>query len=998
MTMKRIFCAVLAACLGSSIPAIAQTSGETDALAPIATVSEAESTVFTTVTVEGEDITVEMRQAADDDAEPLIDADPIIKALRGRWETRDALLLVQRYQDGADMLLDMRDGKVRGNGVVLGALPGWEERETADTWLPPNAIAVMTGTGVSVSSEDGRYVFVLDDRLRPQFGLELFVQNQRILADLAPPRTVGSVLIVPLSPIAEALGSEVTLSDDEQDVTVVRSQDSAVITLNLNTGLVTVNGNPRGLTPNIAYAERVEGEVLLPFTAVETLTGTHVKLIPGSARIDVSLDDRLTSAAMPGERVDTVTDNTPFTPERLDFSVSDSGTNQADFHSRWKGFNTKLRYQSSGSISEPAALAPSLLSLDVRSQSGWTATLGDYNAEFGETTGVGASRTRGVAWRTLTKDGGLLAVSAGVPLVGNEQVADDVSRPVYGGFAAGVRKVSDDGRREYSLSALSAEDGDTRAVATYQRSFDLSDNVKGFTNANVSGEAAVFDEALRSGFDVRARGNIQYRFGPRASIRATGSYDGALFFQSAAREPSGSTDPARFEGALSQDAAPRIAGSVSSDWRAERDWGPLRAPSLAGRINFTHQGDSSNAAVSAALSTQVTEIGPQVSLSISRGMADTPTGTTETTSFSVRAFKNFDWGTLTASYNQSDNAEGLQQRFVGTVGVNPWVRRLDKGASVSFGPSASAVWSPESQSVRFGLGAGFNSGSMFGERFTLNSSFSAGQSVNPEESRTDLVASLTGQYRLTRGVVLQLGYVDDLRNRRNLSIGLRGSFQFAEPRKYSRPDDGRGVLKGRVFFDRNRDGVRQDDEPGIGGLMVRVTGTGLALRADRQGYFTIQNMPPGLYSVVLDKRALPLGMLVSEDESGRATLAPDRITTMDIPVIASGQVRGAAFIDADGDGEITRGEERLEGAVIELVPQDDAETVTQRAAAFGQYGFESLNPGTYTITVSVGGRVRHRSTIELSDDNLFRVLNLAVPPMSAETPPKRSGGGVLSTP
>jgi len=979
----RSFCAALAVWLGLHVPALARSPDETGEAAREAeifqAVEETQNTTFTTVIVEGEDVAVRMREAEAPDGELLLDADPIIRALNSSWETRDALLLVRRFQDGANMLLDMRDGKVRGNGVVLGALPGWQSRETADAWLTLNAISVLTGTRVSRSEADGRYVLTLDDRLRPQFGLELYIDGRQVAVDEAAPRTIGPVLLVPLRPIAGALGSEVEVNANGNEITVRRSQDSSVIILNLDTGLITVNGSPRGITPNIAYAER-QG-LLLPFTAVETLTGTHVKLRPGSSRVDITLDQRLTAAAMPGESVDADTAGTPFTPESLEFSISDAGTNEARFNSRWKGFNTQMRYQSSGSIMQPAALAPSFIALDVRAQSGWAGTLGDYNGDFGETIGVGVSRSRGLSWRRKTDEGGVLAVSVGAPLTGSETSDGDVSRPVFGGFVAGARRLSADGRREVALSGLSKENGDGRVVASYQRQFAFQDREQGVSAAGISGDVGVFDDAAGTSVDIRARGNLQYRFGSRASVRMSGSYDGARFFASPAREARGdiSEDAARLAGALGGGDA-RVSISAAGDWRAESDWGVFRAPALAARVSYAGQGVDGAVSTTGAFSTRLGENGPNVSLSLSRSDPTGTDGDAASTGFAARAFQRFSWGAVTAGYNWTGGEQQDDRNLVATASINPWVKRLPRNATVSVGPSASLAWSPDNQSARLGASAGFDAGNAFGERFRLSGSVSAAQSVNPDESRTDFVATMTGRYRLTRSLDLRIGYVDDLRDRRSLSIGLVGAFQFNAPRRYSDPDEDRGVLKGRVFFDRNRDGIRQADEPGIGGVVIRVARQGLALRADGQGHYTIQNLPPGIYSLMVDTRALPLGMQVPEDVSGRATVAQGRITELDIPVIASGQIRGAVFIDRDGNGEPSPGEDRLEGVRIDIMSVETGETRSQRAAAFGQYGFENLGPGDYRIEVVIRDRVALRTEIAIDEKELFRVVPLALPP------------------
>lgn len=105
-------------------------------------------------------------------------------------------------------------------------------------------MTILTGTHAS-EDDQGRTVLKLDEQLLPKFGLELWVNGEPIDTFGDEPRTVGPVLLVPLKPIVEALGHELTVENGT--VTVRRQQDQAAISLELATGLVSVNTTPRGL-------------------------------------------------------------------------------------------------------------------------------------------------------------------------------------------------------------------------------------------------------------------------------------------------------------------------------------------------------------------------------------------------------------------------------------------------------------------------------------------------------------------------------------------------------------------------------------------------------------------------------------------------------------------------------------------------------------------------------------------------------------------------------
>jgi hypothetical protein len=65
-----------------------------------------------------------------------------------------------------------------------------------------------------------------------------------------------------------------------------------------------------------------------------------------------------------------------------------------------------------------------------------------------------------------------------------------------------------------------------------------------------------------------------------------------------------------------------------------------------------------------------------------------------------------------------------------------------------------------------------------------------------------------------------------------------------------------GTIIGRVFVDRNGDGEKQADEPGIAKAVI-FTDDGLRVTSDEYGRFTIPNVYPGYRSAVLDLSSIP---------------------------------------------------------------------------------------------------------------------------------------------
>jgi len=222
-------------------------------------------------------------------------------------------------------------------------------------------------------------------------------------------------------------------------VIIRRAQDSAEFSLNLDTGLIMLRGNPIGLSKDVTYIDRTN--LLLPVSAIETLTGTHVDSTGGSNRINITLDDRLSGAIKPTASVDDAAKNTPFTPESLNFSLGPDSINTIELNAHAGTFNGQLRYETQDLVTTKAELEPSWLALNFAHTSGATGTIGDYAADFRELDGVGLRRVRGLAVQKTTEKGRWAAV-VGIPEDGVRQISSDQSRSTFDGLAAGVRKTA----------------------------------------------------------------------------------------------------------------------------------------------------------------------------------------------------------------------------------------------------------------------------------------------------------------------------------------------------------------------------------------------------------------------------------------------------------------------------------------------------------------------------------------------------------------------------
>jgi uncharacterized repeat protein (TIGR01451 family) len=191
-------------------------------------------------------------------------------------------------------------------------------------------------------------------------------------------------------------------------------------------------------------------------------------------------------------------------------------------------------------------------------------------------------------------------------------------------------------------------------------------------------------------------------------------------------------------------------------------------------------------------------------------------------------------------------------------------------------------------------------------------------------------------------------------------------------------------LAGRVWLDLNNDGVIDAGETGIAGVKVVLTGTdanGAAVNeemvTDANGNYLFAGLLPGLYTVTEPEQPTETlnGMTVAGSTGGTATLpdiTPSAIVDIRLAIneasidnnfgeIGGASISGRVYYDNNKNGIVDDNESGIPNVTLQLTGNDDLPpgapvlraVVPPRTVvtdALGNYIFDNLRPGTYTVT------------------------------------------------
>jgi hypothetical protein len=172
-----------------------------------------------------------------------------------------------------------------------------------------------------------------------------------------------------------------------------------------------------------------------------------------------------------------------------------------------------------------------------------------------------------------------------------------------------------------------------------------------------------------------------------------------------------------------------------------------------------------------------------------------------------------------------------------------------------------------------------------------------------------------------------------------------------------------GEVVGQKFYDKDVDGVLDDGEPPVEGVLFTLTGMDILANnvsltgyTGADGFVRFENLVPGTYTLTetLDGDWFP----TTPASSGSFTVSGGETVTHLFGNCLYGEVVGQKFYDRDADGVLDDGEPPVEGILFTLTGVDalaNSVNLTGYTGADGFVRFEDLVPGTYTLAETVPG-------------------------------------------
>ena len=193
---------------------------------------------------------------------------------------------------------------------------------------------------------------------------------------------------------------------------------------------------------------------------------------------------------------------------------------------------------------------------------------------------------------------------------------------------------------------------------------------------------------------------------------------------------------------------------------------------------------------------------------------------------------------------------------------------------------------------------------------------------------------------------------------------------------------GDAAVEGAIFIDADGDGVQDPSETPIPGVTVIVAWEGpngpieFTVVTDENGEWELTDMPPGNYTAVVDTSTVPPEHLPTIPVSSDLVVPPGGVAVASNGFVPSASIGDLIWADDDRDGVVDSNEGGVEGVTVNLLDEDGNIISTTTTDADGNYIFEDLLPGTYTVSIETASFPSGMTIVSGPDSNTDNVATV----------------------
>ena len=191
------------------------------------------------------------------------------------------------------------------------------------------------------------------------------------------------------------------------------------------------------------------------------------------------------------------------------------------------------------------------------------------------------------------------------------------------------------------------------------------------------------------------------------------------------------------------------------------------------------------------------------------------------------------------------------------------------------------------------------------------------------------------------------------------------------------------TVSGTVYYDKDRSETLNNSEPGFNGITVNLLdkdGTVIAITTtDKDGKYSFTKLPAGKYTVKVVKDGDLTDLEQTEDPdatkdstSGVVQVNHDNpsVENVNFGYVANNTIKGTVYRDDNRDKTINGDEPGLERVSVQLLDENGKVLQTLDTDADGNYAFQHLPDGKYTVKVVRSSSIKDYDQTEDPDDSV----------------------------